>query len=90
VTAANVEKFRVVFDLCDAGVRIYRQRIRHENPAASEEESGIEDEVVSRADLPEALPDTFMPALPSIARTGASRHKTWRLPVGSRPSVPWA
>jgi hypothetical protein len=33
----------VVFDMCDAGVRMYRQRIRRENPAASDEE--IEDRV---------------------------------------------
>jgi Rv0078B-related antitoxin len=38
VAAADVAKFRLVFDLCDAGVRIYRQRMRRENPAASEEE----------------------------------------------------
>jgi Rv0078B-related antitoxin len=28
----------VVFDLCEAGVRMYRQRMRRENPAASDEE----------------------------------------------------
>jgi hypothetical protein len=38
VAAADVAKFRLVFDLCDAGVRMYRQRMRRENPAASEEE----------------------------------------------------
>jgi hypothetical protein len=38
VAAADVAKFRLVLDLCDAGVRIYRQRMRRENPAASEEE----------------------------------------------------
>ena len=38
MAAADVEKFRVVFDLCDAGVRIYRQRMRRENPLASDEE----------------------------------------------------
>jgi hypothetical protein len=38
MAAADVEKFRVVFDLCDAGVRMYRQRIRRENPLASDEE----------------------------------------------------
>lgn len=38
MTSADVEKFRVVFDLCDAGVRMYRQRMRRENPLASEEE----------------------------------------------------
>ena len=38
MTAADVEKFRVVFDMCDAGVRMYRQRMRRENPAASDEE----------------------------------------------------
>jgi Rv0078B-related antitoxin len=38
VAAADVEKFRVVFDLCDAGVRMYRQRMRRENPSASDEE----------------------------------------------------
>lgn len=36
--AADVEKFRVIFDMCDAGVRMYRQRMRRENPTASEEE----------------------------------------------------
>jgi len=38
MAAADVEKFRVVFDLCDAGVRMYRQRLRRENPLASDEE----------------------------------------------------
>jgi len=28
----------VVFDMCDAGVRMYRQRMRRENPLASDEE----------------------------------------------------
>jgi Rv0078B-related antitoxin len=36
--AADVEKFRVVFDMCDAGVRMYRQRMRRENPLLSDEE----------------------------------------------------
>jgi Rv0078B-related antitoxin len=35
---ADVQKFRVVFDMCDAGVRMYRQRMRRENPLASDEE----------------------------------------------------
>jgi hypothetical protein len=35
---ADVEKCRIVFDLCEAGVRMYRQRMRRENPAASDEE----------------------------------------------------
>jgi Rv0078B-related antitoxin len=38
MAAADVEKFRVVFDMCDAGVRMYRQRMRREWPRASEEE----------------------------------------------------
>jgi hypothetical protein len=38
MAAADVERFRVVFDLCDAGVRMYRQRMRRENPIASDEE----------------------------------------------------
>jgi hypothetical protein len=38
MAAADVEKFRVVFDLCDAGVRMFRQRMRRENPPASDEE----------------------------------------------------
>ena len=38
MAAADVEKFRVVFNLCDAGVRMYRQRMRRENPLASDEE----------------------------------------------------
>jgi hypothetical protein len=38
VAAADVEKFRVVFDMCDAGVRMYRQRMRRERPRASDEE----------------------------------------------------
>jgi hypothetical protein len=38
VAAVDVAKFRLVFDLCDAGVRMYRQRMRRENPAASDEE----------------------------------------------------
>ena len=38
VAAADVAKFRLVFDLCDAGVRMYRQRMRRESPAASDEE----------------------------------------------------
>ena len=28
----------MVFDMCDAGVRMYRQRMRRENPLASNEE----------------------------------------------------
>ena len=28
----------MVFDMCHAGVRMYRQRMRRENPAASDEE----------------------------------------------------
>jgi hypothetical protein len=38
VAAADVAKFRLVFDLCDVGVRMYRQRMRRENPSASDEE----------------------------------------------------
>jgi hypothetical protein len=38
VSVADVEKCRMVFDLCEAGVRLYRQRMRRENPAASDEE----------------------------------------------------
>ena len=38
MAATDVEKFRVVFDMCDAGMRMYRQRMRRENPAASDEE----------------------------------------------------
>lgn len=38
MTAEDVEKFRMVFDMCDAGVRIFRQRMRRENPWASDEE----------------------------------------------------
>jgi len=38
VSVADVEKCRAVFDLCEAGVRLYRQRMRRENPAASDEE----------------------------------------------------
>jgi hypothetical protein len=38
MAAADVEKFRMVFDMCDAGVRMYRQRTRRENPQASDEE----------------------------------------------------
>jgi hypothetical protein len=38
MAAVDVEKFRVVFDMCEAGVRIYRQRMLRENPAASDEE----------------------------------------------------
>lgn len=28
----------MVFDMCGAGVRMYRQRVRRENPLASDEE----------------------------------------------------
>jgi hypothetical protein len=38
MAAVDVEKFRVVFDMCEGGVRIYRQRMLRENPAASDEE----------------------------------------------------
>lgn len=38
MASAEVEKFRVVFDLCNTGVRMYRQRMRRENPLASDEE----------------------------------------------------
>jgi len=38
VVAADVEKFRLVLDMCEAGVRMYRQRMRRENPMASDEE----------------------------------------------------
>ena len=33
-----MEKFRLVLDMCEAGVRMYRQRMRRENPMASDEE----------------------------------------------------
>ena len=38
MAAADVEKFRVIFDMCEAGVQMYRQRVRREAPAASDEE----------------------------------------------------
>jgi hypothetical protein len=38
LTAADVEKFRVVFDMCEAGVQMYGQRMRRETPKASDEE----------------------------------------------------
>lgn len=38
MAAADVEKFRVVFDMCEAGVQMYRQRMRREAPGASDEE----------------------------------------------------
>lgn len=38
MAAADVEKFRLVLDLSAAGVRMYRQRMRRENPLASDEE----------------------------------------------------
>ena len=38
MAATDVEKFRVVFDMCEAGVEMYRQRMRREAPAASDEE----------------------------------------------------
>jgi Rv0078B-related antitoxin len=38
MASEDVEKFRVVFDMCSAGVRIFRQRMRRENPWASDEE----------------------------------------------------
>jgi hypothetical protein len=38
MAVADVEKFRLVLDLCEAGVRMYRQRMRRENPMASDEE----------------------------------------------------
>lgn len=38
MASEDVEKFRVVFDLCDAGARIFRQRMRRENLSASDEE----------------------------------------------------
>jgi hypothetical protein len=38
MAAADVEKFRVVFDMCEAGVQMYRQRMRRETPEASAEE----------------------------------------------------
>jgi hypothetical protein len=37
MAAADVEKFRAVFDMCDAS-QMYRQRMRRENPLASDEE----------------------------------------------------
>jgi hypothetical protein len=42
MTAADVEKFRVVFDMCDAGVQIYRQRMWRENPRALDEGGRVE------------------------------------------------
>jgi Rv0078B-related antitoxin len=47
MAAADVEKFRMVFDMCEAGVQMYRQRMRREAPAASDEE------IESTAALPE-------------------------------------
>jgi hypothetical protein len=38
MAAADVEKFRLVLDMCEAGIRIYRQRMRREYPLASDEE----------------------------------------------------
>jgi hypothetical protein len=38
LAAADVEKFRLVLDMCEAGIRIYRQRMRREYPLASDEE----------------------------------------------------
>jgi hypothetical protein len=38
VAAADVEKFRLVLDMCEAGIRFYRQRMRREYPLASDEE----------------------------------------------------
>jgi hypothetical protein len=38
MSVADLEKFRVIFDMCDAGVRIYGQRMRRENLLASDEE----------------------------------------------------
>lgn len=38
MTAADVEKFRAIFDLCDFGVRIYRQRMVREHPGATDDE----------------------------------------------------
>jgi hypothetical protein len=38
MAVADVERFRVVFDTCNAGVRMYRQRMRREDPLASDEE----------------------------------------------------
>ena len=38
MAAADVEKFWVVFDMREAGVQMYRQRMRREAPAASDEE----------------------------------------------------
>jgi hypothetical protein len=38
VAAADVEKFRLVLDMCEAGIRMYRQRMRREYPLALDEE----------------------------------------------------
>jgi hypothetical protein len=38
MAVADVETFRVVFDMCDAGVRMYRQRMWRENLLASDAE----------------------------------------------------
>jgi hypothetical protein len=38
VAAGDIEKFRLVLDMCEAGIRIYRQRMRREYPLASDEE----------------------------------------------------
>lgn len=38
MSAADIEKFRVIVELHDFGVQVYRQRMRREHPHASGEE----------------------------------------------------
>jgi Rv0078B-related antitoxin len=41
-TSPDTEKFRLVLDMCAAGVRMYRQRMKREHPNASDEEIDAE------------------------------------------------
>jgi Rv0078B-related antitoxin len=55
MAAADAEKFRVVFDMCEAGVQMYRQRMRREAPQASDEEAQWRGGRSPTAAIPERL-----------------------------------